>query len=145
MINQPYIPPTKPELRKFGLVMTAAFFVLSLIVTGIGYWLHGGIRWNRIYLLNGIGLIGFLAPAVVFPSILAPVHFYWMKFGRALGWVNQRLILGLVWYLVFTPVSIVQMLIGRDPMHRKPDKNAKTYWIDRSKEQRGPKHFERQF
>ena len=86
-----------------------------------------------------------IGPEVLIPNALAPVHKYWMKFGMALGWVNQRIILSLFCYLVFTPVSIVQMIIKRDPMRRKLSKDVDTYWIDRSQEKPKPKHFERQF
>ena len=68
-----------------------------------------------------------------------------MKFAFVLGWINQRVILSLVYYLVFTPISLIQRMIGRDPLERKPDSNQKTYWVDRSQEEYNPKHFERQF
>ncbi len=125
--------------------MFTALLVLSGIVTLIGWWWHGTIGWNKIYVLNGIGIVVFLLPGLIYPSVLKPVHKYWMKFGMALGWVNARIILSLIWYLIFTPVSIFMWIIGRDILHRKLDKDAKTYWIDRSKEEVKPKHFERQF
>lgn len=140
-----YKEPSIPELKKFGIVMFTALLVLSGIVTGIGWWLHGTIGMTKIYVLNGIGVLVFLLPGLIYPASLTLVHKYWMRFGMALGWVNSRIILSLVWYLVFTPVSIYFKITGYDAMHRKPDPNAKSYWIDRTKDEYKPKHFERQF
>jgi len=140
-----YIIPDTKELRKFGIVMFTAFLVLSVAATAIGWWLKGEIGLTKVYVLNGIGIFIFLLPGLLIPDALAPVHKYWMKFGMALGWVNQRIILSIVWYFVFTPVSIVQKIIKRDPMRRTLSKDADTYWIDRSQEKPKPKHFERQF
>lgn len=145
MTNLKYRTPDLPELRKFGIVMFCALLVLSGIVTGIGWWFRSEIGWNKIYVLNGIGIFVFLLPGLIYPAGLKLVHKYWMRFGMALGWVNSRIILSLVWYLVFTPVSLYFKLTGYDAMHRRLEPDADTYWIDRSKDQYNPKHFERQF
>jgi hypothetical protein len=140
-----YKEPNIVELRKFGIVMFTALLVLSAVVTGIGWWLHGTIGLTKINVLNGIGIFVFLLPGLIYPASLKRVHKYWMRFGMALGWVNSRIILSIVWYFVFTPVSIYFKITGYDAMHRKLDPEADTYWIDRTKDEYNPKHFERQF
>ncbi|MGI6457697.1 MAG: SxtJ family membrane protein [bacterium] len=126
------------DLRKFGITM--AFMLL--LISGIAVWKE---NWTAATILWTIAGVGFLLPALVFPAGLRPVFRYWMKFAFVLGWINQRVILSLVYYLVFTPISLIQRMIGRDPLERKPDSNQKTYWVDRSQEEYNPKHFERQF
>ncbi len=129
---------TNQELRKFGFVMTLALTLVSLIIMWRGHW-------NAVYILWGLAGLIFLLPALLYPPILRPLNKYWMKLAMALGWFNARLILGLMFYGIFTPVSLIQKIIRRDPLHRKIDKEAKTYWEDRSQEEYNPNHFERQF
>ena len=59
-----------------------------------------------------------------------PLYRGWMKFAHGLGWVNTRIILTLVYYLVFSPLAILFKIIGKDPMNRKIG-SADTYWIER--------------
>ena len=62
-----------------------------------------------------------------------------MKFAFVLGWINTRLILGIFFYLILTPVGLIMRLFGRDPLHRKLDRKATTYW-----EKRGSVEFKRE-
>jgi hypothetical protein len=61
-----------------------------------------------------------------------------MFFAIVLGWVNTRLLLGLFFFLLVTPVGLVLRLVRRDPLDRKFDASAATYW-----KRRGPQRFER--
>lgn len=54
----------------------------------------------------------------------------WMKFAHALGWVNTRIILTIVYLLVFTPMALIFKVIGKDPMERKFEK-VDSYWVKR--------------
>jgi len=65
------------------------------------------------------------------PFILRPIYVGWMKFAFVLGWINTRLILGIFFYLILTPVGLIMRLFGRDPLHRKFDRDATTYWAKR--------------
>ncbi len=51
----------------------------------------------------------------------------WALFGMALGWLNLRLLVAALLYVVFTPIRFVQNLAGRDPLNRKFDKERSTY------------------
>ena len=63
----------------------------------------------------------FAAVALVFPAALRPVYHIWMKIGHVLGWINTRLILGLVFFVLFAPLALLFKVFGRDPMDRKLD------------------------
>jgi len=65
------------------------------------------------------------------PTALRPVHAAWMIFARALGWVNTRILLGLVFYLVLAPLGIAMRLAGRDALRLKFDPDAPTYAVPR--------------
>ena len=73
----------------------------------------------------------FWAAALLYPAILGPVYRVWMKFGSVLGWVNTRLILGIMFYLVFLPVGLILKILGKDAMRRRQDVSAESYRIER--------------
>lgn len=68
----------------------------------------------------------------------------WMKFAHALGWVNTRIILSIVYFLIFTPLALIFRLIGKDPMERRFDE-AGSYWVKREAKEFRPEDYRRQF
>ena len=107
------------QLREFGLLI--GFGVPLLIgwlipsLTG-----HGFREWTL-----WIGFIGLII-GLTSPRLLYYPYKFWMKLGVTLGWVNSRIILGLVFIIVLLPISFVMRLIGYDPLRTKL-KEAKTY------------------
>ncbi len=110
-------------LRKFGLttgaiivVLFVAFFpwVFDATSLPIWPWVVAGLLW---------------VPALLMPSTLRPVYTTWMKIGHGLGWVNTRIILGVLFYVIVLPMGLVMRLFGKDPMARKCDKSATSYRI----------------
>ena len=126
---------TPRTLRSFGLLVGGAFAVIGL--------------WPRVWrgepprlwaLVLAVLLAGF---GLVLPRALRHPYRGWMALGHALGWVNTRILLGLVFYLVVTPMGIVMRLFGKDPMRRRFDRGASSYRIGR--EARPGTHMRRQF
>ena len=66
-----------------------------------------------------------------------------MALGEALGWINTRIILGLVYYGLVTPMGVMMRLLGRDPMRRRFEPAANTYRVPRPTRPCG--HMDRQF
>jgi hypothetical protein len=121
----------KRELRKFGLVVGGVF----LLIGGWLYW-RGRHRWP-MYTFSGVG--GFLVVfGAVAPIVLGPVYRAWMLIAGVLGWINTRLLLSAIFFLLFMPVSLVMRLFGRDPLTRRFDPRLKSYWVDRPKQDEGP-------
>lgn len=77
------------------------------------------------------------------PRSLKQVHTGWMKLGHVLGAINTRILLGLVYYLLITPMGLVMRLLGKDIMHRAVDHEATTYRVVRA--QRPRQHMRNQF
>jgi hypothetical protein len=130
--------PTTRELRWFGFMMGAAFCAAS------------GWLFYREYLVGSqlVGVLGlfFLIAGAGQPAVLAPLHVRWMKVAAAMGWVNTRLLLALIFFLVFTPIAVIQRLRGRDPLGLDFHKNrADSYWREKTPPDDVKKHFERQF
>lgn len=67
--------------------------------------------------------------AIIYPLGLKMLYKAWMLFGGMMGWLNTRLILGIVFYLVFVPFGLVMKLFGKDPLLRKFDRKMTTYRI----------------
>jgi len=110
------------ELRKFGLTTGAIVAVLFGLLLP---WLfnHGYPFWP--WILAGILWLW----ALIAPATLKPVYNGWMKVGHVLGWINTRIILGLMFYTVFFAVGLVLKILGKDPMSRKIDKTAESYRV----------------
>jgi hypothetical protein len=75
--------------------------------------------------------IAFIAISLVQPRILHPLNRAWMAFGAVLHRVVSPLVLGILYFGMFTPIAFVMRLRGRDAMHRRVDAQAESYWIRR--------------
>ena len=126
----------KTEMRKFGLMMGAVIAILFGLLLP---WLfaHAYPVWP--WIIAGI----FWLAAAVMPASLKPVHSGWLRFGHALGWINTRIILGLMFYTVFLFVSLIMRLVGKDPMSRTFDKNLNSYRVPSQVRERD--HLEKPF
>jgi hypothetical protein len=115
--------PGAVELRKFGLVSGAIVVVLFGLLLP---WLFG-FPWPRWpWVFSGVLFLW----ALVAPASLYIVYKYWMKFGHIAGWINTRIILGVLFFLVFFPTGVMMRLFASDPMRRKLDSGSKSYRIE---------------
>ena len=129
-----------PELDSRGLrdfaLLTSAILV-GLFGLGLP-WLLGFQFPIWPWVIAGIlSLWGLIAPAS-----LNKVYYLWMSFGLVLGWFSSRIILGILFYCVFTPMGIVMRIRGYDPMQQKP-KDCSSYRIDA--QPRSKNHMEKPF
>jgi hypothetical protein len=81
--------------------------------------------------------------ALVWPHSLERVYRLWMAVGEVLGWINTRLILGVLFYGLFTPLGLLMRLRGKDPMRRALAPEAETYRVRR--QPRPSSHMRHQF
>ncbi len=130
-----------PELDARGLrnfALTTSAIVIVLFAIGVP-WLfslsYPVWPWILAAILSAWGLIH--APS------LKPVYRAWMKFGLLLNRITTPLILGIVFFLIFTPVALVMRLFGRDTMQRKFDPGAGSY--RKRAQTRDPKSMENPF
>jgi hypothetical protein len=129
-------PIDRKQLVSFGLIMAAAFAVIALIRARLS-----GIDTFAIAFMAVAAFFAVLA--FLAPPLLAPIHRWWMSLAEALGWINTRLILIVVYYLLVTPIGVVMRFFGRSPL--AIDRKGKTYWTKPSPHSYGDKHFEKQF
>lgn len=76
---------------------------------------------------------------------LKPVYIIWMRFVFVLGWISARLLLLVVFYLVFTPTALIIRLFGKDLLDMKIDKNRPSYWHKKESKAFSRPDYERQF
>lgn len=123
------------DLRNFGLITGAVF----ILIFGLIPWLIS--RSLHTWPFYVAGLLWFFA--LLFPGFLRPVYDLWMKFGHVMGFINTRIILGVMFYVVIAPIGIIMKLSGKDPMKRTIDATAETYRIESDKKDKN--HVERIF
>lgn len=127
---------TGPSNRKFGLVFTAFFLLLGLAPlrrAGAPAWWALGIS----------GL--FLVLALAAPAVLTPLNRLWMQLGQLLHRLVSPVILGFLFYGVFTPFGVFCRLMGKDFLRLKKDSRSESFWILRQPPGPAPGSMERQF
>ena len=102
----------KRQLREFGLLIGFGFPVLIgwFIPALIGHAFRIWTLWIAFPCL----IIGILKPRL----LLYPYK-GWMALGLALGWINSRIILGLVFFFVLQPLALIMKFVGYDPLKTK--------------------------
>lgn len=126
---------TNKELRQFGLVVGGVFSVIGLWPV---VFRDESLRLWAIILRSLLIVLG-----AIVPQCLKQVYRGWMKIGHVLGSINTRIILGIVYYLLVTPMGIIMRLMGKDPMHRALGENVDTYRVVRAVRPR--RHMRNQF
>jgi hypothetical protein len=109
------------QLRHFGYLVGGIFGLIGLWPL---VWRHQNPRLWALALT-----VLLVVPALVAPRTLAPVYRVWMRLGEVLAWINTRIILGVVFYLVVTPIGVVMRLMGHDPMRRKFEQTGESYRV----------------
>ena len=103
---------SKKQLREFGLLIGFGFPLLIgwliPILTGNGFR-----TWTLWVGFPGL-LIGFTSPRLLYYP-----YKFWMKLGLILGWINSRIILGLVFMIVLLPIAFIMRIFAYDPLRTK--------------------------
>ena len=107
--------------KSFGIVFFAVFFIISIwpLLSGneIRYW---SLVISVIFLILGI----------INSKILTPLNKTWFKIGILLGNIISPIIMGIIFFLVVTPTSLIMKILGKDLLNLK--KNTKnSYWIEK--------------
>ncbi len=129
-------PEHSPQhLRTFGLLVGTGFAVIGLWPT-----IWRGEMFRVWALVVAAGLSGF---ALRRPTALRPLYRGWMWVGHVLGWINTRILLGLVFYALFVPIGFLLRMGKRDTLPRVFDRQAQSYRVPR--QPRNNEQMKRQF
>lgn len=114
--------PDKKELRNFAFItggLTPGIFGLLLP------WLFERNFPLWPWIVGGVLIVW----ALVLPMSLRPVYRVWMTIGLCLGWINSRIILSIMFYLIILPTGLIMRLFGNDPMARTRNREQKSYRV----------------
>ena len=114
--------PSRRDLRIFG----ALLLVFAGVVGALLHW-----RWHAPGAARAVWIAGAVLVGLYFgvPPLRRPIYLGWIYVTFPIGFVLSHVILGLVYYGVFTPMGLIMRLVGHDPMRRKMDRAAKSYWV----------------
>ena len=112
------------QLRTFGFIWSAIFAIIAF------YPLlkDGNVRLIPLYIS-----LFFIAVSLCYPKIYKITYFYqgWIKFGDVVGKINSKIIIFILFYAVFLPISIMLKICGKDLLDKKMDKSKDSYFVDR--------------
>ena len=112
----------KPSNKNFGIV----FFIVFLLVAFYPLTFNGEIKiWSLL-----ISLI-FLLLGIINSKILTPLNKTWYKFGIILGKIVSPIIMGIIFFLVVTPIGLIMRVFKKDILNLKYN-NDKTYWVKKN-------------
>jgi hypothetical protein len=126
--------PANPE-RSFGISVGTVLCVIA----GLLLW-RG--RIGRAEVVGGIGLVLVLF-GLIYPPLLKYPSAAWWRFSRALGYVNARVLLSIIFFLILTPLGLVWRLTGKDPLARR--RRNWTGWTTYPARYKDGKHFDRMY
>ena len=114
--------PQGSSNRTLGLTFAGVFLIIALYPWVFGRPLRlWGVAVAAVFLLLGLAL----------PNVLGPLNKVWTRFGLLLHKITSPIVLGLMFFVVVTPVGFVMRLAGRDPLSLKRNPQSSTYWVDR--------------
>ena len=113
--------PSKKELRWFGAMLVVFVFALGTLV----WWqFDAPTAAQRIW--TGGGVLSLVY--VVGPPLRRWIFVGWIYAAFPIGWTVSHVLLGLIYYVVITPIGVLLRLFKGDPLERQLDRSAASYW-----------------
>ncbi len=111
--------------RTFGIVFAVVFLIVALWPLRAAPTAFSTINWWALAFAVAV-----LAVALFRPALLRPANRLWLKFGLLLHRIINPVVMAVLFFGVVTPYGVIMRLVGKDPMQRKYDESAETYWVD---------------
>ena len=129
--------PSRRQLAVFGAIWAVFFGGLGVIVLGRSGWLPAAVV---------VWVVAVIVPAIGagVPEFMRLVYLGMAYAAFPIGFVLSHLMLAAAYYLVMTPIGLLMRLFGHDPMRRRFDADAETYWVEREAKSDVDRYF-RQF
>ncbi len=140
MLVQLNTNPSDRQVRQFaGLVVPIAAALIAAIL-----WLKFNQPTGALIVV-AVAITASVS-GLLRPALLRPVYVAWMVAAYPIGWVVGHLVIGVIFYLVVTPIGLLMRLVGRDPLNRQFDPKSESYWQPRKTQtEEAPNQHFRQF
>lgn len=112
-----------PSNKKFGYFFSFIFLIISIYLLYFTTYTAG-------YIFATLALLFFII-SILNSNLLLPLNKLWMRFGMLIGMFISPIVLGIIFFGLFTPYGLIMKIIGRDELNLKTSKD-KSYWIPRS-------------
>ena len=110
--------------RSFGIVFFFVFLIISL-------WPL--INENPLRVWSIYIAIVFLILGLINSNFLTPLNALWYKFGKLLGSIIAPIVMGIVFFIVVTPIGFIMRIFGKDLLNKRYNNKSNSYWINREK------------
>ncbi len=130
--------PSEKDLKWFTLF----WFPLFAVAIGFMLWWKGDVQTPAL-VVGAVGIVLGIAGFAIRP-LGRMIWIAIMTITYPIGWVLSHVILFVMYYIVLTPIGLVMRMLGNDPMSRKIDRDASTYWIEHRPGGK-PERYYRQF
>jgi len=127
----------KKENRKFGLLFSLIFCVVAM-------YFHMTHSADFLVVIFAALSAIFVFIVIIAPDFLSPLYKVWVALGYLLGRIVSPIVLGLIFFLLITPVALLGRIAGRDPLRLKP-RAISSYWVKREPAGPTPDSFKNQF
>ena len=124
------------ELRDFGLIMA------GMLILMFGFVLPWIFSYSTPYWPFIVAIV-FAVVALLRPVLLGPVNRVWLKISDVLGWINTRLVMGVMFFLLIAPIGILMRLLGKNTLSLKISDEQTSYRV--VTKVRDKKHLEKPF
>lgn len=128
---------SKKELAWFGLLLLAFLGIVGIVV-----WRATGSLAGPRYVWGAGAALAALYYAV--PPLRRPMFAGWMYMAYPIGWMVSHTLLAIIYFGLLTPIGLIMRAVGYDPMQRRYDRTAATYWVEREPQTEASRYF-RQF
>jgi hypothetical protein len=125
-----------PTNRSFGIVFSIVFFLLGIFPLALN---------ESVYFVPLFTSVSLLFLTFTLPRILTPFNYIWFRFGMLLHAIVSPIALGILFYGVVTPTGLLMRLFGKKPLALDFDRDAPSYWIQRSPPGPTPESMTNQF
>ena len=111
-----------PSNQKFGFFFTFVFLVIAAYL-----YYSANVSWAHVFIVSALI---FLLITLIKSDVLLPLNKLWMRFGLLLGMIVSPIVLGVIFFGLFTPIAMLMRLSGRDELRLKYAQKA-SHWISR--------------
>ena len=130
------ISTDKSDIQKFGYTIGTILLIVAVFL-----FFKGKESFQYLIIISSF----FFCFGLISPIILKPLYIIWMVFAVILGWFMTRLILGIVFYVVVSPIGLIARLFGKEFLELKNSSLNSSYWNYKDNSRISHQDYEKQF